>query len=248
MNIDGNKDTVNPELPDFPDSPARPGYSRHQRSSSSLSNLSELTLLELERSNDDEFQIEVVAAPDEKTEIPLSTLVVVTETDKVEGQDTILGDISLSKLDFSLEESKFRVRDWDGKKGYSDYIMDGLKYKDKGDTNVVMLFESPSCSTSGSSFHNKSKFRFHDWPPSKSVKAKGVLGPCRYASMNGSSFPLFLRDGKPPAGLVEHWAETIPDYTPSTYIDKITDDETVYAYLPVEQIRNHLNDPESKWN
>jgi len=241
MNNTSGKDVLD-ELPDFSavSSPGRP--ERHHRTSSSLSDFS---LLELERNDDDEVEIKVEEAPDGDTEIPTSTLVIVTETEKVEGHDTILGDVELSKLDFSLE-GKFKCRDWDGKKGYSDYIADGLKYKDISDTNIVMLFESPSSSTSESSFHNKSKFRFHDWPPPKSTKSKGVLGPCRYASMNGKSFPVFLRDGKPPAGLEEHWAQVIPDYTPSSYINKITDNETVYAYLPVEQIQHHLNDPDSK--
>jgi hypothetical protein len=127
---------------------------------------------------------------------------------------------------------------------YSDYIAQGLKEKKMENINLVMLFESPSSSTTESSFHNKAKFKFHDWPPPKSTKSKSVLGPCRYASMNGQSFPVFLKDGKPPAGLEEHWAEVIPDFKPPSYVDKITDNETVYAYLPVEQIRNHMNDPE----
>ena len=54
---------------------------------------------------------------------------------------------------------------------------------DQEDINVVMLFETPSSSSSSNSFHNKSSFKFHDWPPTKEsrAKAKSVLGPCRYA-------------------------------------------------------------------
>ena len=64
--------------------------------------------------------------------------------------------------------------------------------------------------------------------------------------MNGASLPVFLRRGHPPAGLEEHWSEAIPDHVPSSYVTKITDNETVYAYLPIEEIQHHLNDPESK--
>ena len=213
----------------------------HKRTSSDLS---ELSLIELERNDEtEEVDINIVDNPEEQPRIPLSTLVVVTETEKL-NESAVFADIS--DFDFTLEEGAFKVYDWDGKKFYSDFIKEGLEYQ-KRDLHVVMLFESPSTSTSESSFHNKTKFKFHDWPPPKSTMSKQILGPCRYASMNGASFPLFLRNGKPPAGLVEHWAKTIPGYVPSSYVDKIRDKEdTIYAYLPVEQIRNHLNNPESK--
>jgi carbamoylphosphate synthase large subunit len=238
------KDVGTKPLPDFSShSHSKQHEPLHERTSSDLS---DLVLLELDRNDDDE-QVEIVVNEDvtENTELPISTLVVVTDTEKVGGEEhTNIGDVSLADIDFSLDAGSFQVHDWNGLDGYSDYIAQGLKYKGMEDTNIVMLFESPSSSTAESSFHNKSKFKFHDWPPPKSTKAKGVLGPCRYASMNGSSFPVFLRDGTPPAGLVEHWAASIPDYTPAHYVNKITDQETVYAYLPVEQIQHHLNDPD----
>ena len=70
-----------------------------------------------------------------------------------------------------------------------------------------------------------------------------MLGPLRYGSMNGNAYPVFLRSGTPPTGLVDHWKEAIPDYVPSEFVSKITEQETCYAYLPVEQIKNHVNDP-----
>lgn len=248
------KDKATP-LPDFSDVAAspKPNSSSHHRHERTSSDLSDLVLLELERNDDEEVEIVVNEDVTEDTQLPISTLVVVTDTEAVEGNEehTAINDISFAELDFTLEGT-FKVKDWNGKKGYSDFIKEGLKYKGMQDKHVVMLFESPSTSTSESSFHNKSKFKFHDWPPPKSTKSKGVLGPCRYASMNGSSFPVFLRDGAPPDGLEEHWASVIPDYTPSSYVNKIRNDDTVaseendtvYAYLPVEQIRNHLNDPD----
>jgi hypothetical protein len=69
------------------------------------------------------------------------------------------------------------------------------------------------------------------------------LGPCKYALMNGSSFPVFLRDGVPPPGLLEHWVKTVPNTVSPHFIPKVTEEDTVYAYLPVEQIKNHVNDP-----
>jgi hypothetical protein len=160
--------------------------------------------------------------------------------------------------DFTLNPGEFRVKDWDGKKGYSDYIQQGLRYKAKiaaekaaaekafvpSTDNVVMLFESPSSSTADFTFQNITKFRFHDWPPPSKTGGKSVLGPCRYALMNGTSYPVFLKDGIPPTGLVEHWQSSVPGFEPPSYVDKITDLETVYAYLPVEQIRHHVNDPD----
>jgi hypothetical protein len=116
------------------------------------------------------------------------------------------------------------------------------------DRNVVMLFESPSSSATDASFYNKNKFRFHDWPPPKSSKSKPVLGPNRYASMNGGAFPVYLRDGKPPAGLEEHWESVLPGVPKPNFVSKIDmDRDTVYAYLPVEELKHHVNDPQSKY-
>jgi hypothetical protein len=45
---------------------------------------------------------------------------------------------------------------------------------------------------------------------------------------------------------MEHWAATIPgiaDKLPR-FVDRIHPEDLVYAYLPVEQIKNHVNNPE----
>jgi ATP-grasp domain len=109
--------------------------------------------------------------------------------------------------------------------------------------NIVMLFESPSTSTTNASFTNTTNYRFHDWPPLKSTRTKGILGPSRYAAMNGNALPVFLRED-PPTGLVDHWQKHIPGFVPPTFVPDIQPDQAVYAFLPVESIDNaHVNDP-----
>ena len=61
--------------------------------------------------------------------------------------------------------------------------------------------------------------------------------------MNGSTLPVFLRGGVPPPGLLEHWSKTVPGFVRPRFVAEIADDNTVYAYLPVEKIKNHVNDP-----
>lgn len=238
----------------------------HHRQSSSLSDLS---ILELERHDDkDEVEIHVTDNIEKNDTLPMSSLLLVTETENLDKDNKdssiILHDFVVESLDedFTLDDGQFKVHKWMRERFYSDYIDMGLKWKakhaassstaatvaatteDKKPEQVVMLFESPSSSTTESTFHNKSKYRFHDWPPPTSTLSKSVLGPCRYGGMNGTALPMFLKDGKPPAGLEQHWALAIPKFKKPSYVDKITDKETVYAYLPVEQIKHHVNDPE----
>jgi hypothetical protein len=293
-------------LPPWPESsiglPPTPNASRHRKNSSSLSDLS---MLELDRTGDDGGMELIVHDADQASTIPVASLIVVTDTSQLE-KPTEITDASATDAptalvehhsilqdmmhdwsdfgDFTLSEGEFRVKNWDGKKGYSDYIQQGLRFKAKlaaekekaeaaaaanseataingtsneshtasgppvpvvpSVENVVMLFESPSSCTADFTFQNITKFRFHDWPPPSKTGGKSVLGPCRYALMNGTTYPVFLKDGVPPAGLVEHWQSAVPGFVPPTYVDKITDAETVYAYLPVEQIRHHVNDPD----
>jgi len=66
--------------------------------------------------------------------------------------------------------------------------------------------------------------------------------------MNGPTFPSFLRDGAPPAGLMEHWAEVFPNHPLPRFVSKVTEEDTIYAYLPVEQIKNHVNDPTTHYH
>lgn len=144
-------------------------------------------------------------------------------------------------------DDAFLVEEWDLQKGLSDLIMDGLCYKGVKDKNVIMLFESPSSfSFLDASFVNQNNYKFNDWPPPKSALTKTVLGPCRYASMNGMSLPVYLKDGNPPTGLEEHWAQAIPDHQRPFFVSEIRETDIVYAYLPAEQLRQHLNDPDGK--
>lgn len=218
------------------EAPATPGK-HHRKTSSSLSDFTLYEILDNEVKEVDPLQHDI---------LPVSTLVCMAEPEKL--HDNL--DESFQEFDFE-SDGTFKINNWAGKRFYSDYIKAGIDYKKQNDPNydpkVVMLFESPSSSGGDSSFHNRSKFRFHDWPPPKSSKAKGVLGPNRYASMNGQSFPVFLRDGAPPAGLMEHWETTIPGFKRPNFVPKIdTEENTVYAYLPVEQLKHHVNDPDSK--
>jgi len=217
------------------------GEKGHHRSSSSLS---DFTLFEI---HDKEIKEQ---DPMEDNVIPMGTLVVAADHDKLKGQ---LHE-SIEEFDFE-DDGTFKCSNWAGKRYYSDYIKAGIEYKQTKDPNyiphndVVMLFESPSSSATDSSFHNASKYRFHDWPPPKSSKSKGILGPNRYASMNGTSYPVFLREGAPPPGLLEHWASVIPDFVTPRFVDKIeTNENTVYAYLPVEQLKYHVNDPDTHFH
>jgi hypothetical protein len=62
--------------------------------------------------------------------------------------------------------------------------------------------------------------------------------------MNGS-LSVFLRSAAPPKGLLEHWSEAIPGFVAPSFVNKIdTEEDTVYAYLPVEQLKHHVNDPD----
>ena len=225
-------------------------------------------------------------APKSTTETDENVNVMNNTSLTVSGTAQLLQDMvhDITEFDFdNLDGYKFQVKNWDGKKHYSDYIAQGLKSKRKEadkkkaeieaagnhmditansttstsfnsktlsnaasiySDNVVMLFDSPTSSTSDFAFHNANKFRFHDWPPPSKTGGKSVLGPVRYALMSGDTYPVFLKDGAPPEGLMEHWTEAVPGFVPPTFVDKITDEDTVYAYLPVEQIRHHVNDPD----
>ena len=224
------------------DAPSGPPPGSHHRTTSSLG---DFTLLEIDRGDDHQVQIKE-QDPTEKAIIPQESLVIVTETESLKpGSDSVEHTLvqNLGDLDFDDDDGQFNVKDWDGKLCYSDLIHRGMKFVKRDAEKVVMLFESPSSSSANSSFHNASKYKFHDWPPPKSTKSKEMLGPCRYGMMNGNKYPVFLRSGAPPAGIMDHWKEAIPDYVPSEFVNKITENDTAYAYLPVEQIKNHVNDP-----
>lgn len=148
---------------------------------------------------------------------------------------------ALSEVGF-MSGPQFRVRNWDRRRHYSDLIREGLEATKRYPSNVVMLFESPSSSCHGTSFFNGHAFKFHDYPPSEPI-CKTLMTPCRYTMMNGASYPSFLKSGTPPIGLTAHWKKTIPDFVEPTFVSEIIDEDTVYAYLPVEHIKNYVNDP-----
>jgi hypothetical protein len=134
------------------------------------------------------------------------------------------------------------VKWWDKKSRFADHVRDGLHYLKRDDSNVVMLFESPSSANAESSFYNCQVYRFHDYPPVSNAY-KNVLGPCRYSLMNGDAYPSYLEAGAPPFGLLEHWETTVPGFVRPNFVQEIPDDAHVYAYLPCESIVNHVNDP-----
>jgi hypothetical protein len=134
------------------------------------------------------------------------------------------------------------VKQWDKKTKFSDYVRDGLSYLQRESEDVIMLFESPSTANRESSFYNCQVYKFHDYPPASDAY-KTMIGPCRYSLMNGSTYPAYLEAGSPPAGLLKHWAETVPGYEEPKFVASIADNAAVYAYLPCESILNHVNDP-----
>lgn len=138
-----------------------------------------------------------------------------------------------------------KLRLWNGKSLFSDLIHEGLRYQQRKCGNVVMLFEGPSSASSSSSsehqFYNSQVYKFHDYPRAP-VPCKAVLGPCRYALMNGATYPSYLRDA-PPEGLLAHWKSTVPGFKEPSFVSTINDSSLVYAYLPMEHVQQHLNDP-----
>jgi hypothetical protein len=173
----------------------------------------------------------VACAPDART---------ISSTDESSVSVSVVS--SVSDLDISSIPPVFRVKSWDRTSGYSDYIRDGLRYLNRDESEVVMLFESPSSASSDSTFFNCQVYKFHDYPPCSS-QTKAVLGPCRYALMNGSSYPAFLANGSPPEGLMEHWEATVPGFVRPSFVSEIADSAHAYAYLPCESIKQHVNDP-----
>ena len=219
---------------------------KHHRVSSSLEDLS---ILELDYPSTAANQTAIVKEvdPTEEPQLPTSSLIIVAETDKIhEDKDNDTATLVAAIADFDFTNTKLNVKDWDPMtfKGYSEYIKEGMEFLKKDPSNVVMLFESPSSSTDQSSFHNNEKYKFHDWPPPKSTVSKAILGPCKYSMWNGDALPVFLRAGSTPPGLAEHWQKVMPkELVMPKFVKKIETDDCAYAYLPVEQIQNHVNDP-----
>jgi hypothetical protein len=147
---------------------------------------------------------------------------------------------SPASLDTITPAQTFAVAQWDGQQYFADLVRDGLAALHKDNTNVLMLYESPSSSSTETSFYNSQVFNYHDFPAFPPYY-KSVLAPCRYSIMNGSTYPSYLRDD-PPSGLIEHWQATVPDFVAPTFVPTIDEQAQVYAYLPVEHLNldNHV--------
>lgn len=183
-----------------------------------------------------DFQIGVLAEASLKDDITAAT--VESHTVTTDDCDSVISALS----DVAFSPGRITVTQWDRKKYYSDFILEGMKETNRDTSNVVMLFESPSSCSHNSTFFNGQAFKFHDYPPSTPVFGS-LMAPCRYTMMNGSSYPSFLKSGPAPPGLIEHWKKYIPDFVEPRLVSEITADDTVYAYLPVEHIQKHVNDP-----
>lgn len=166
---------------------------------------------------------------------------IVTSTTEPDEDASSSGLVSaISDIDFAVPQ--FRVSQWDKKTKYSDYIRNGLDFLKRSNESVIMLFEAPSTASDTSSFFNSQSWAFHDYPPSSNAY-KTMLGPCRYSLMNGTSFATYLQAGTPTPGLLEHWRETVPGFEAPQFVSEIPTDASVYAYLPCESIKQHVNDP-----
>lgn len=158
----------------------------------------------------------------------------------------VSGDESASLVssisDLAVPPPACGVRNWDKSTRFADFVRDGLRYQKRDDTNVVMLFESPSTANSESSFYNCQVYKFHDYPPMSNAY-KTMIGPCRYSCMNGATYPSYLEAGSPPRALLDHWQDVIPGYEEPRFVAQLPPEAQVYAYLPCESILNHINDP-----
>lgn len=61
--------------------------------------------------------------------------------------------------------------------------------------------------------------------------------------MNGGTYATYLQVGSPEAGLLDHWEATVPGFQSPRFVSEIPDSSQVFAYLPCESIKNHVNDP-----
>jgi hypothetical protein len=191
------------------------------------------------------FNTENVDSDDQKATIEsptAETLTVFSSTDESASLVSNLSDI----VDFSSPRS-IRFSQWNKSTRYSEFIQSGMRYLKKDDSNVVMLFEAPSSSSSESTFFNCAVYRFHDYPP-YSQSFKTMLGPSRYSMMNGTTYPSYLEAGSPPERLLAHWETVVPGFERPLFVSTVDDDAQVYAYLPCESIKNHVNDPHTHYH
>ena len=88
----------------------------HHRSISSLGDFS-LLELSLDHDKDHEAEVEVKDNLEAEPVIPVMSLVVVAETEKVEDKETVLNELvtDISEFDFAVEEGVFKAHNWGGK-------------------------------------------------------------------------------------------------------------------------------------
>jgi hypothetical protein len=181
-----------------------------------------------------------------RTEAETASLVTVSTL--TSGSFTVDDVLSPTSEEPSLRS--LACRKWCGKKTYSDLIKDGLAFLNKNDfmgtatRPTVMCFESPSSlNCTESSFHNTGLFRFLDSKTTPTLAAsKAMVGPLRYSSMTGDALPTYLKN-KAPDLLLEHWIKYIPNHVPPKFVHEISKEAQVYAYLPLEEMTHHVNDP-----
>lgn len=190
---------------------------------------------------DEEFTVQTEGSSSQikQSQDEYSITLVSVDTDQIgEDYDSVVSAITLNDS-ISTAAS---VRWWDGKKFFSNFVQDGLRSLNSDETKICMVFENPSTSPQEATFFNGNTFKFHEFPPSPPLY-KAVLTPCRYSMMNGSVYPSYLQGGCPPAGLIDHWKKTIPDFVEPEFVSEIPSIGKVYAYLPMESISNYVNDP-----
>jgi hypothetical protein len=189
----------------------------------------------LEHNDEESFSKDANATPETQS--------ILTETD-----DSLLSGSIANSPRIIRPSAPGQILPWCGKKYYSDFVREGLAslWQDDGacSKEVIMIYESPATAVAltETSFFNDILFQFHDYPLS-SLEGKTVVGPLRYSCMTGDSLPVYLQQ-PPPAGLVEHWSKTIPDFTAPTFCHEITKTATICAYLPLESlVHQHMIDP-----
>lgn len=105
-----------------------------------------------------------------------------------------------------------------------------------------MVYECPSSSCNDTSFYNANQYKIHDYPPTP-FEYKAFLRPLRYSSMNGNAYPSYLMD-EPDPHLLSHWIQTIPNFVCPEFVCTIPPTSKIYAYLPTENLPNHVHDPD----
>lgn len=157
-----------------------------------------------------------------------------------------MADVTISSVIEVPKIGSVRVMNWDGKQKFSDLIYSGLVSqmgKETADeTKVHMVYECPSSAAHDTSFRNASKWKIHDYPRT-ARQYWSVMRPLRYTCFNGNTFPAFLQE-QPHSLLLAHWNKSIPYYVDPVVVTSIPDNAVANAYMPMEQVKNFVCDPE----